>query len=120
MPIINNYYPGDCTQFPLLDIMEEVQRVLGYRCKLDDLAAATLGERKSGHGLDAVRYWREGQLEKLKAYCLDDVRLTRDLYRFGLAHGVVYLMDRAGVKKKISIDFTRAQEKKSLNLTLGI
>ena len=42
MPVLNNYYSGDCTSFPLLDMMEQVADALGYRAKLDDLADGTL------------------------------------------------------------------------------
>ena len=64
---------------PSCDLMEDVTNVLGHRLSLDSIAQATLGTQKSGHGLDAIRYFREGNMEKLKSYCLDDVRITRDI-----------------------------------------
>ena len=81
--VMNRYYAGDFFDFPTLDIMEEVQKIIGFRIKLDDLAQATLGVGKSGHGLKAIDYWREGKLEELKKYCLDDVKITKDLYDYG-------------------------------------
>ncbi|MEK7493572.1 MAG: ribonuclease H-like domain-containing protein [Patescibacteria group bacterium] len=74
---------------PACDLMEDVTNVLGHRLSLDSIAQATLGTQKSGHGLDAIRYFREGNMEKLKSYCLDDVRITRDIFEYGKQHGAV-------------------------------
>ena len=86
-PVLEPYLKRDLRKLPTLDIMEEVERHLGHRLSLDTLVKATLGEGKTGHGLDAIRYFREGDMEKLKSYCLADVRLTRDLYEYGKRHG---------------------------------
>ncbi|MBI5913312.1 ribonuclease H-like domain-containing protein [Candidatus Azambacteria bacterium] len=74
---------------PACDLMEDVTNVLGHRLSLDSIAQATLGTQKSGHGLDAIRYFREGNMKKLKSYCLDDVRITRDIFEYGKEHGNV-------------------------------
>lgn len=73
-----------------LDILLEIEAGIGYRVKLERVAHATLGEGKSGHGLEAIRLWREGKIEELKKYCLDDVRITRDVYEFGKKHGEIW------------------------------
>ena len=86
-PVLEPYLKRNLRDLPTLDIMEDVQRFLGHRLSLDTLVKATLGEGKTGHGLDAIRYFREGDMEKLKSYCLADVRLTRDLYDYGKQHG---------------------------------
>jgi len=85
--VLEPYFKRSLRDFPTLDIMEDVERFLGHRLSLDTLVKATLGEGKTGHGLDAIRYFREGEIEKLKSYCLADVRLTRDLYEYGKRHG---------------------------------
>jgi DEAD/DEAH box helicase domain-containing protein len=46
-----------------------------------------LGQQKSGKGTDAVQWFREGRMDLLESYCREDVRITRDLYRFGLENG---------------------------------
>ena len=86
-PVLEPYLKRNLKILPTLDIMEDVERYLGHRLSLDTLVKATLGEGKTGHGLDAIRYFREGEIEKLKSYCLADVRLTRDLYEYGKRHG---------------------------------
>lgn len=86
-PVLKPYLKKSLAHIPTLDIMEDVQRQLGHRLSLDTLVKATLGEGKTGHGLDAIRFFREGRLEELKRYCLSDVRLTRDLFEYGKRNG---------------------------------
>src|SRR3989338_6778299 len=51
VPILQNYYAGDLSKIPHLDMLEEIKRNAGFRPKLDDIAKATLNTQKSGHGL---------------------------------------------------------------------
>lgn len=87
-----------------VDILADVYRALGFRISLEDLAQATLGKGKSGSGLDAVRWWREGKRDLVAKYCRDDVELTRDLYLHGVAHGVIYYPSY-GRKRKLSVNW---------------
>ncbi len=84
IPILNKYYPGDLTRIKSLDLMKEVQNVLGRRLKLDHIAEGTLGINKSGHGLQAITWWKQGEIDKIKEYCLDDVKITKKLYEYAL------------------------------------
>ncbi|MHB8481661.1 MAG: ribonuclease H-like domain-containing protein [Nitrospiria bacterium] len=94
--VLEPYYKKSLDHLRSLDIMEEVQKMLGHRLSLDTIAKATLNKSKIGAGLDAIRYFRNGEIEKLKEYCLEDVRLTRDLYEYGKKHGKLYYTDRSG------------------------
>lgn len=69
-------------ELPSYDIMQKVQAVLGHRLSLDALAKATLGTTKTGSGLDALHYYAQGDWQSLERYCLQDVKLTRDLYDY--------------------------------------
>ncbi len=82
LPILNKYYAGDLSRQPVLDILEEIKNSLGKRLALDLVADGTLGQGKLTHGLQAVAWWREGQLEKILEYCREDVRLTKELYDY--------------------------------------
>lgn len=93
IPILNRYYPGDLSQILSLDLLVEVQKVLGRRIRLDLIARATLGTGKSGGGLKAMEWWRNGEVERVRAYCTDDVRITRKLYEYALEHGVLKYKD---------------------------
>jgi DEAD/DEAH box helicase domain-containing protein len=123
LPVLNNYYAGDLMKFPHLDLMHEIVKTTGFRIKLDDVASATIGAGKSGSGLAAVEYWRTGNLEKLKSYCLDDVRITRDVYEFGKKNGFVKYKDWIGKEAEIKVDFEAKQilsAKHPINLTMSI
>ncbi len=121
VPVMNNYYAGDLSKLPHLDIMQQIEKALGFRLKLDDVAAASLGHRKSGHGLQAVEWWRQGEKEKVKKYCLDDVRITKELYEYGLKYGALAYEDRLKGRKGIPIHFARETSPAApINLTIPL
>lgn len=103
IPLLNRYYPGDLTHIRSLDLLSEVQKALGRRIRLQSLAEATLGSGKSGDGLKAQDWWREGKHDLVKKYCIEDVRLTRALYDYALAHGALKYKDLREVRD-IKID----------------
>ncbi|MBI3621193.1 MAG: ribonuclease H-like domain-containing protein [Nitrospirae bacterium] len=103
-PVLAPYLPLAYDRLPTLDLMEEVTNTLGHRVSLDSLAEATLGSKKSGHGLDAIRFFREGDFQRLSEYCLTDVRLTRDLYEFGAQHGELYYLQKTtGQRQRVPV-----------------
>lgn len=120
LPVLANYYPGDLKKFPLLDLMAEIEKYLGYRIKLDDVARGTIGEGKNGNGLQAVEFFRNGEIEKLKEYCLQDVKVTKEVYEFGAAHGKVHFSDKLGRRTDVPVNFARSGERKAVNLTMGL
>jgi DNA polymerase III epsilon subunit-like protein len=93
IPILNRYYPGDLSKIRSIDLMVEVQKVLGRRLRLQSLAEATLGRGKSGDGLKAVDWWAQGRYEDVRKYCIEDVRITRDLFDYALKHGALKYKD---------------------------
>lgn len=103
VPLLNRYYPGELTHIRSLDLLSEVQKALGRRIRLQSLAEATLGKGKKGDGLKAGEWWREGKKDKVAEYCVEDVRLTRELYDYALKHGVLKYMDLR-TKRDIKLD----------------
>ncbi len=118
LPVLNNYYPGDLRRFHQLDIMAELEKRIGFRVKLDDVAQATLGVGKSGTGLMAVEYFRRGELDKLRDYCFQDVKVTKDVYLHGLEKGEIRYSDRQGRPVAVAVDFSAKAEKPAVNLTM--
>ena len=47
--------------------------------RLNDLLISNGYEPKSGSGLQAIRFWNEGNRAALSSYCMDDARLTYEL-----------------------------------------
>lgn len=95
-PVLQPHVKVDLGKVPTLDLMKEIASELGFRVSLDSVAEANLNEKKSGHGLEAIKWYRAGEWDKLIKYCLSDVRLTRDLYEYGKAHGTVRVPTREG------------------------
>lgn len=120
IPILNKYYEGNLTKIKSIDLMQEIKKVLGRRIKLDDVSEATLGEKKSSHGLQAIIWWRKGEKNKVVEYCKQDVNVTRKLYEFILENGFVYI-PKKGNKEKIEIDISdwNKIEEKHEPLNLG-
>ena len=119
--VLNTYYPGDLSKFPTLDIMLDIEKVIGFRVKLDDVAHASLGTGKSGNGLQAIEFFRRGEIDKLREYCLQDVKVTKEVYEFGLAHNLVRYRDRMQQIIDVPIKFALEKEKSGpVSLTLPL
>jgi len=121
LPVMNNYYAGNFLDFCNLDILAEIQKELGFRIKLDDVAKSCLGVGKTGHGLQAVEWWRKGEKDKVKKYCIDDVKVTKGVYEYGLKYKSLAFEDRLGNRKGIPVDFEFKKEAAPvINLTMPL
>jgi len=98
IPLLNRYYPGNLAHIRSLDLLTEVQKVLSRRVRLQSLAEATLGKGKVGDGIKASGWWKEGERNRVAEYCIEDVRLTRELYDYALAHGVLKYKDLRNIR----------------------
>ena len=121
--VLSPYYVGNLMAFSRFDLLESIKEKTGKRYPLDDLVHATLGKGKSGHGLQAIEFFREGKITELISYCTDDVMLTRELFDYGVHNGHIFL-PTASSKLKIPVDWRRVLERKQTetgnhNLTLG-
>jgi DEAD/DEAH box helicase domain-containing protein len=99
IPILNKYYAGDLTKIKSVDLLKEIKNVLGRRLKLDNLAEATLGKKKSGDGLIAQTWWEQGLVDKVRQYCLDDVKITNELYEYARKHGKLKYKDYDSIRE---------------------
>lgn len=122
IPLLNKYYSGDLGKIKSLDLLVEVRNILGRRIKLDTIAEATLGVKKAGHGLEAVEWWKNGEIEKIKKYCIEDVKITKDLYEYALANGKLKYKDLGigGAIKDIKLDTSKWEAKKDSGMTFTL
>ena len=110
IPILNRYYAGDLTKIKSVDLLKEIKNVLGRRLKLDNVAEATLGKKKSADGLKAMQWWKTGEIDKIREYCLDDVRITKAIYDHAKKTGSVKYRDfdlpsgKGGGLREIKLD----------------
>ena len=121
LPALNRYYVGDLLSLPSLDMLESIQEAIGRRIALDEFAKETLKMKKSGHGLMAIDYYKEGKWDELEKYCLDDVKITRDLYEYGKKNGEIYYLAPFG-RRAVKVDWkgSNGNGGSNINLTLGI
>jgi len=98
IPILNKYYSGNLASIRSIDLLKEVRAVLGRRLRMDNIAEATLGRKKSASGLQAVKWWGEGKYDEVIKYCMEDVHITRELYDYARKHGVLKYTDFDGVR----------------------
>jgi DEAD/DEAH box helicase domain-containing protein len=89
LPVLAPYLFTPVERLNSLDLMEEIQKSLGHRVTLQSVAEGTLGQNKSGDGLGAIELYKEGKIKELKKYCLDDVKLTKEIYEYGCQHGKI-------------------------------
>jgi DEAD/DEAH box helicase domain-containing protein len=90
MAVLQPYLFKTVDQFPVLDLLDDIEKARGHRASLDSVARATVKEGKSGDGAEALVLFKEGRMDELKKYCLDDVRLTKDVYEYGCREGKIY------------------------------
>lgn len=120
IPLLNKYYPGDLTKIKSLDLLAEIHNALGKRLRLDDIASATLGKNKSASGLEAIEWWKNGEIDKIRDYCEQDVRVTKEIYDYALANSSLKYKDLNDIKE-FPINTSRweeKEEKEAMNFTL--
>ena len=103
--VLKGYLDFDFTSLPTLDMLREVYKRLGYRLSLDQLASATLGTKKGGDGLLALKWWKNGDVDKLISYCQEDVNITRQLYLFGHQYGYLLFKNKAGNLVRLQVNW---------------
>ncbi len=104
--VLSAYTPKDLHTIRTFDILEDVYGRLGFRLSLDHLAQETLKQGKSADGLQAVEWFRRGEMEKLTEYCKQDVAVTKDLFLFGIEHGhLIYREKRANRRLRLQVDW---------------
>lgn len=106
LPVLQPYYPGKVASLSSFDMLEDIRRIIGRRIGLNDIASATLNKGKTGNGLKAVEYFKEGRWEELKKYCLNDVLLTKEIFEYGVKNREIFYQTVAG-KTAIPVDWSK-------------
>ncbi|MBI5127307.1 ribonuclease H-like domain-containing protein [Candidatus Roizmanbacteria bacterium] len=120
IPVLQAYYPGKVEVFQAFDILDYIKQKIGRRISLNEVIGATLGKKKTGHGLQAIDLYNEGKIDELKKYCLDDVMLTKELFEYGVKNMEIFYLTPNG-KLAIEVDWKKyleSQEAKDMPLTL--
>jgi DEAD/DEAH box helicase domain-containing protein len=88
-----------------LDLMVDIEAKLGHRLGLDAVATATLGVGKTGDGLDAIRWWREGRLLEIAEYCCFDVKCTKLVHEYGARHKQLFFNNRFQQRSSVGVEW---------------
>ena len=100
-------YGFEPKRIDVFDIMVDVQATSGWRyVKLDNIASATLGTEKSADGLQAVEWYKQGQIDKIIEYCLKDVEITRDVFTYGMKNGHIKIKRSEGEPANFPVQWT--------------
>lgn len=99
LPLLNKYYPGDLAKIKHLDILKEIRKNYGRGMKLDRLAEGTLGKKKSGWGGDVAKWWAAGEIERVRNYCIDDVKITKEIYDYAMANQKLIFKEGSQLKE---------------------
>ncbi|MGD9162496.1 MAG: DUF1998 domain-containing protein, partial [Desulfobacteraceae bacterium] len=97
--VLGAYTNINLFDLPTFDILEDVYKRLGFRLGLDNLAKETVNHGKSADGLQAVEWFRQGDMESIIKYCIQDVAATRDLFYHGLEKGHLIYRSRKDNKR---------------------
>lgn len=119
IPLLNKYYPGDLTRIKSLDIMKEVYGVLGRRLRLDAIADGTLGVKKIGNGGQSLQWWKQGEIDKVRTYCLKDVEITKRIFDHALEKGGVKYKE-LGKTLDIKLETSKWLEPKDSAMTFSL
>ncbi len=112
LPVLAPYLFRSIQDLPVLDLLDDIEKVRGHRASLDSIAKPTLNQHKSGNGADALILFKEKKMEELKRYCLEDVRLTKEIYEYGCREGKVFFTSTWDYKTyEIPVEWKRETEK---------
>lgn len=113
-PVLQPYvFPTLAEQTVNLDMMLELESILGFRLKLDSVASASLGMGKTADGLDALKWWQEHKktgefapLRRIAEYCAYDVKVTKCVHEYALEHGLLKFEDKSGRLNEVAVSWT--------------
>lgn len=105
-PILNKYFNLELFSIASFDILREFKAKTGKRLGLDAIASMTLGSNKSGTGANAMVLYKEGKLKELADYCLNDVKLTKDIFEYCiLKQHLIYPSKDGWLRLKVDMDY---------------
>ena len=87
--------------------------------KLVQLAEGTLGKNKTGHGSKVMDWWKTGEIEKIRSYCIDDVRITKEIYDYARANNKL-IFKEGNALNEIKLDTTDWEKPNNHKLTFSM
>ncbi len=107
LPIIEHNFPNSFPKSFSIDILEEIEKQRGHKISLNAMAKENIGIEKNGSGLEAINLYHQGKINQLKEYCLQDVKITKELYEFGLKNNYLVVPSYYSQPVKINLDWEK-------------
>ncbi|MEM1311894.1 MAG: ribonuclease H-like domain-containing protein [Patescibacteria group bacterium] len=99
LPVLQKYSTYNLFQLTNYDIMVEFEKKAGFKAKLDDLAKSNLGAKKTDTYESYSKYHEQCKWSELIDYCMNDVKLTEDLFKIIRGGGELLYDDSLQVKE---------------------
>lgn len=103
--VLSHYGDVSEMQKKSFDVAQYLSQRLKHRIRLDSVAMATLGTGKSGDGLQAIQWFKQGRIQELLEYCRQDVQVLRDIVEFGKENGYIMYNDFQNNPLKLNVDW---------------
>jgi DEAD/DEAH box helicase domain-containing protein len=103
--VITGYRIPDFNKTLVFDMLSDVRNKTGRRFSLDNMAGATIGAAKTADGLQALQWYKEGQMDKIIEYCKKDVEVTKNLFLHGAERGFVNALLKEGAVIRIPVEW---------------
>ncbi len=103
--MLHGYTALDMTAAPTLDLMVDLEKILGHRIGLEAVAKATINAPKIADGLQAIKWWKQRKMIEIAEYCCFDVKITKEVHEYGRDHGEIFFMDRLGQKRRVEVSW---------------
>ena len=100
LAVLRGYKAVSFENVQILDLMQEVEKDLGHRIPLSNFRAATLGHAPEHDGLDMIKFWQNGEKEKVIEGCCNDVLAMCALHEYGMSHGEIFYF--AGTTQRLT------------------
>lgn len=128
VPVLNHYFqklgkisgsdgakiiPPNLWEMDRIDLLDEIELAVRGRVSLSRLAEANLGVKKEMHGSMAITLYREGKMGELKEYCLNDVRLTKELYDLSRKQNFLMIPDKK-TGELVKVEFAKMAQSPAL------
>jgi DEAD/DEAH box helicase domain-containing protein len=113
LPVLQKYADVELKKLPNYDILVEIEKKIGFKVKLDDVCKATLGSKKTDSYETYKHYYKEKKWSELVDYCMNDVRLTEELFRLVLDGKPLKYNDLLDTKEVI-LDMPKMQKLQAL------
>ena len=103
--VLHGYTIFDLSQLPTLDLLVSIHEKINHRLSLDSITSATFGAEKTADGLQAIKWYQQGEMLKIAEYCCFDVKLTRMVHMFGMENKQVFYMNKFSQLQTVQVDW---------------